>query len=412
MPITGKAMRRTRAVDLGGLNWVQPDLVQQRLDEGYGLPARFHTDPAIEVLEDEYIFKPSWQMACTLGDVREPGDFVTAQLGKYPVIVVRNEDNQLGAFLNVCSHRGMIVAEEREGNCKAFTCRYHGWRFGLDGGLQRAPGWALSAGGSGDTRRPVLPKAETLGLRPLSLDIWAGIVFVSIAPEQSLMDSLGELPELAQQVAYSEPFVDDEMTFVSEWHFDNKANWKAVAHQTMECYHCPTSHPKSLAPLFKLDDNNFRARVAPRANHISTSFRDGIRGVVGEDTGQELEEHVKRSGELPFQQLWGYPNTFLSFGIGVGVTAGRLDPLGPDASRLTVRYYARASEREMQSGIDALFDQVVSEDVDIIAKVQQGFRTGLIDPGPELHDREATVRGFDRDYWSAMLPAFDRVGNA
>ena len=406
MTVTGKAKRRTVAGELGGLNWVQPELVQLRLDEGYGLPARFHTDAGVETLEDEYIFKPAWQMACTLRDVREPGDFVTAQLGKYPVIVVRNEDNQVGAFLNVCSHRGMIVAEEQEGNCKAFTCRYHGWRFGLDGALQRAPGWALSERGNGDGRRSVLPKVETLGLRSLSLDVWAGIVFVSIAPEQSLMDALSELPALAEQVGYSQPLLDNEIEFVSEWHFDNKANWKAVAHQTMECYHCPTAHPKSLAPLFKLDDNNFCARVVPRANHISTSFRDGIRGIVGDDTGHRLEKHVQTSGELPFQQLWVYPNTFLSFGIGVGVTVGRLDPLAPDASRLTVRYYARASETQLQSGIDALFEKVVSEDIEIIAKVQQGFRTGLIDPGPELDDREATVRGFDQDYWSAMRPAF------
>lgn len=407
MTATGHATMRPVASDVGGLNWVQPDQVQQRLADGYGLPARFHTDPGIETLEHEYIFKSEWQMVCTFADVREPGDFVAAQLGRYPVIVARDADNKLGAFLNVCSHRGMVVAEAQQGNCKAFTCRYHGWRFGLDGVLQRAPGWVLGERGRLDGRRPVLPNAEALGLRPLSLDTWAGIVFVSIAPEKPLIEALGDLPSLAESVGYSQPFVDDKLEFVSEWHFDNKANWKAVVHQTIECYHCPTAHPKSLAPLFKLDDNNFQARVVPRGNHISTSFRDGIRGIVGEHTADRLEEHVSRSGELPFQQLWAYPNTFLSFGIGVGITAGRLDPVSPDASRLTIRYYARTSETQLQSGVGALFDQVVNEDMDIISKVQQGFRAGLIDPGPELNDREATVRGFDRDYWTAMRPAFD-----
>ena len=67
------------------------------------------------------------------------GDFVTAYMGEDKVIVVRQKDGSIKAFLNSCTHRGNQVCHADSGNAKAFTCSYHGWSFGTDGSLAALP---------------------------------------------------------------------------------------------------------------------------------------------------------------------------------------------------------------------------------------------------------------------------------
>src|SRR5207237_8471074 len=70
----------------------------------------------------------------------KPGAYQVVTIGQESVIVVRNRDGVLQAFLNVCRHRGARLCSEAAGQLKgSIQCRYHAWTYGLDGRLIVAP---------------------------------------------------------------------------------------------------------------------------------------------------------------------------------------------------------------------------------------------------------------------------------
>lgn len=108
-------------------------------EPGRTLPAAWYTEPSWLEVELERIFERSWQYVGWLGNLESPGSFVTTTLGRIPVVVVRGEDGELRALVNVCRHRGSVVVPEECGSRKTFQCRYQAWTYNLDGTLRKAP---------------------------------------------------------------------------------------------------------------------------------------------------------------------------------------------------------------------------------------------------------------------------------
>ena len=89
--------------------------------------------------ELERIFGRSWLFLTHDSLIPKNGDFVMSRMGEDKVIVSRQEDGSVEAFINSCSHRGNQVCHADSGNAKAFTCNYHGWVFGQNGDLVDVP---------------------------------------------------------------------------------------------------------------------------------------------------------------------------------------------------------------------------------------------------------------------------------
>ena len=145
------------------------------------------------------------------------------------MLVVRDEDQQLRAFKNVCRHRGSRLLSG-SGQCKAaIRCRYHGWTYRLDGSLIGVP--------------EGMPFAEKIdkskfGLMPARVEELCGLVFVNLDPDATpLADLVGDLPQrLARyRIETLEPFSLGTGT--------QPANWKVVADNYLEGYHIPIAHP-------------------------------------------------------------------------------------------------------------------------------------------------------------------------
>ena len=135
------------------------------------LPWSWYSDPAVLALERERIFRHAWQYVGRTDEVAEPGSFAATRVGDVPVVLVRDEEDVLRAFLNVCRHRGSLVCEGR-GRRATLQCPYHAWTYGLDGRLITAP--RANREGGLDTGE--------LGLVRLSLDTWGPLVFVNPNP--------------------------------------------------------------------------------------------------------------------------------------------------------------------------------------------------------------------------------------
>jgi phenylpropionate dioxygenase-like ring-hydroxylating dioxygenase large terminal subunit len=189
-------------------------------------------------LEREAIFGKSWLNVGRVEQLPRTGSYFTKEIdaARTSVIVVRAADGDIRAFHNVCRHRGNKLVwndfprEETAGTCRQFTCKYHGWRYGLEGDLtfvqQQEEFFDL------DT--------ADYGLAAVQCEVWEGFVFVNLDPDNtvSAKEYMGDLG--AGLVGY--PF--DRMTQVHKYRAEIGSNWKLFIDAFAEFYHAPVLHAK------------------------------------------------------------------------------------------------------------------------------------------------------------------------
>ncbi|HJU18790.1 MAG TPA: aromatic ring-hydroxylating dioxygenase subunit alpha [Stellaceae bacterium] len=110
-------------------------------------------DDSIYREELERVFARAWVFVGHESQVPNPGDYVVSGIGEESVILTRDRAGKVHVFLNSCRHRGMKVCRYDEGNTAVFTCPYHGWSYGLDGGLAGVPYFREAYGGTLDRSR-------------------------------------------------------------------------------------------------------------------------------------------------------------------------------------------------------------------------------------------------------------------
>jgi nitrite reductase/ring-hydroxylating ferredoxin subunit len=95
-------------------------------------------DPAIFEQEKEHIFRKGWLFAGRVEQILSHGDFFVRDVPTFDMslIFVRGQDGQVRGFQNACRHRGNHVCLEAQGNCKYFTCSFHGWSYDTQGKLK------------------------------------------------------------------------------------------------------------------------------------------------------------------------------------------------------------------------------------------------------------------------------------
>ncbi len=188
-------------------------------------------------LEQEAIFKKTWLNVGRVEQLPRKGTYFTRELdaAKTSVIVVKVGTDDVRAFHNICRHRGNKLVwqdfprEETSGSCRQFTCKYHGWRYDLEGALtfvqQESEFFDLDL--------------EQFGLVPVRCEVWEGFVFVNFdegaPPLREYMGRLG---------AGIEGYPFDQMTQVHKYRAEIGANWKLFIDAFMEFYHAPVLHAK------------------------------------------------------------------------------------------------------------------------------------------------------------------------
>ena len=109
-------------------------LVRNRRN-GFSLQQPFYIDPDFHKLDMELIWYREWLFVGHNCEIAKPGGFFTAQVGDYPVVVVRGRDGEIRAFHNSCRHRGSRVCNTERGTSARLVCPYHQWTYDLDGKL-------------------------------------------------------------------------------------------------------------------------------------------------------------------------------------------------------------------------------------------------------------------------------------
>jgi phenylpropionate dioxygenase-like ring-hydroxylating dioxygenase large terminal subunit len=332
------------------------------------LPWTWYADPEILRREGDRIFARAWQYVGHSGQVAEDGSFFASSAGQIPVVVTHARDRRLRAFLNVCRHRGHVVAAG-EGQRETLQCPYHAWTYGLDGALRAAPR---------SDREPGFELGE-LGLREIRVDTWGPFVFVNPDSEAPpLAEALGDVPARVAEIVDVDAL---EFRFRSE--FEVEANWKISCENFLECYHCAVAHPGFSAAV----------DISPEAYRLESS------GLTSSQLGplRENGNSFLANGEIPHSQFhFVWPN----FGINIfpgrtNLSCGPIVPVSPERTARFLDYFFAPDVD--QAWIDELiaFDtQVGNEDTELVKGVQRGVRSGLLPDGRILTESEQLVSHF------------------
>jgi phenylpropionate dioxygenase-like ring-hydroxylating dioxygenase large terminal subunit len=280
--------------------------------------------PAFYEMEREAIFKRAWLNVGRVEQLPKPGSYFTKDIdaANASIIVVRDRDGGVRAFHNVCRHRGNKLVwndfprEETQGFARQFVCKYHGWRYDLDGTLnfvqQESEFFDLDK--------------SCYGLVPVHCDVWAGFVFVNFArvPAESLREFLG--PMINALEGY--PF--DRMTERFGYRTEVRANWKLFVDAFAEFYHAPVLHAKQSRERYaaagqKLGFEAPYYRIEGPHRLVSTA---GVRNWEMGDDAVKPSEVLTRGGLFG---PWDKPELGE---MPPGLNPGRCNPWGLDSFQL------------------------------------------------------------------------------
>ncbi len=193
--------------------------------DGNCLSRSFYTSRAIYERDIERFWNASWIWVGHTSQLPNAGDFFLFEYGNESIIIVRDRDKEINAFLNVCKHRGSRICLEQNGNRRLFVCPYHAWTYELNGDLRSA----REMGPNFNSNKFSLLKAN--------VRIFYGLIFVCTANIPPNIE-LG-LAKLAPLVA---PFQLENLKIAHSATYTVPANWKLAVENYMECYHCAPSH--------------------------------------------------------------------------------------------------------------------------------------------------------------------------
>ena len=268
--------------------------------EDWSLDQRFYKDESIFDLEKNHIFYDSWIFIGHESQIPNKGDYFVYKLLDEEIIVLRNKENEVKAFFNVCRHRGSRICLEESGNTSRFSCPYHSWTYNLDGKLLAAK-----------SLREGIDKS-TLGLPPCNIASVSGMLLINLSDNpQSLANLQSDLKEPFEMFGF------EDLKVAAHTNYPIASNWKLAVENYQECYHCAPAHPEySLSHSLKIEDE-------PGFDEAQEKMMENL-----ESCGlKEFEVNKDFSNKDPNQEQYAYSRYALFDGYMTGSKDGK--PLAP-----------------------------------------------------------------------------------
>ena len=344
------------------------------------------------------MFYRNWLNVGRSEQLSAPGAFFTRQVGDENLLCLRDSGQKAHAFFNVCQHRGtQLVAADAGDNLRSIICPYHAWTYGLDGRLQGA---AHTEGLVNFDKRGVrLPEA--------SLVEQSGFLFVRIGPAGPPFGSvLGPLFSRFERLRLDRLRLGGRMTYEVE------ANWKIIAENYSECYHCAPVHPglNRVTPYTTGENDQYFGRSA-----------DGSRFAGGWMTFAKDFNSMTRSGYTSRPALSGstmedrrriyyytvFPNLLFSLHPDY-LMLHRVWPTSPTHSTIENEFYfePQTLRRPDFDPSDAvgMWDEINRQDWAVCEAAQRGSRSRSW-KGGRYAEGESLVHDFDRFYLAELRRA-------
>jgi len=333
------------------------------------LPGEVYTSEKIAELEKARIFMTHWLCVGRIEELPEVGDYLTARIMGEPIIVVRETDANIVAFMNMCLHRGVEIAQGT-GNTKRFQCPYHSWTYDCGGRLCSTP---LMENAGDVLSTDQLPQLRTA--------IWRGWIFINFDENAATFEQ------------YIEPFESElwyyrteECRLATKIEFTVDANWKFIAENILDFYHLRTVHAGTFGKLYKVGNDPLPAKLLPNGGG-SMVFASSLRN---------------SDPNLPFPRLpWLKESAFsgkgmifpnINFWCGAdSLRMWHMWPISPSQTH-AVCYVMLPEDSFAVPEFEAKLDKyreyvrsVIEEDRVALESLQNAAGSGRFEPGPLSH---------------------------
>ncbi len=348
---------------------IDPDIRQAQTPPGW-----FYTDPDAYERMKASILARAWRFIADESQVSTPGSVLPLTLAEgcldEPIILTRDASDTLHCLSNVCTHRGMRLAEHAD-HAKCLTCRYHGRRFDLDGRFRSMPEF--------DDAHD-FPREDD-NLRRIPMARWRQFIFASLDPDHDLTDVTREMDSRIGFLPIERARLDHSRAREYYMH----ANWALYLDNYLEGFHIPFVHASLAATL---DYSKYDTDIYPLSN-VQVGVASGA-----EDTFDLPEGHPDHGRDIAGYYFWLFPTTMMNV-YPWGISVNDVMPLGHDRTRVRFLPYVW-DESRVGRGASADLDRVEREDESVVEGVHstihaRGYATGRYSPR-----RETCVHHFHR----------------
>ncbi len=358
--------------------------------QSFTLPGYLYSDPATLDQEKQKVFFKEWQLVGHKSQLRNPGDYVTWEIAGQKIFVVKGRDEVNRAFFNVCQHRAHQLLEGQGNARSAIVCPYHAWTYRVDGSLRTARG----------TEK--LPNFDptNFGLTPVRLEEALGFLFVNLDNEATAVTEV--YAGLFEDMTQAMPWIEDAVILphAKQGELDEAvmpANWKVLAENCLECYHCTPAHP-AFVDLISVDSYSCTSHGHWQKSH-------------GEIRRYENRAYpVDKDAPIQDSNFWHlFPNT--QFGCLPGdkvMTAFSFMPREPGRTFLKMHMLAAPGHLPSEERCNYVGDILWPEDEALCKSVHEGlqslgYRQGRFVIHPDKPGiNENGVHHFQKTYASSM----------
>lgn len=399
---------------------------------GCGMPGELFGRQDVFETDVELFFHKLWILVAVTTDVPEPGDVYTVDIGKASILIVRDDDENIRAYRNVCRHRGSrLMKNAGKASVGMLVCPYHQWTYDLDGSLRHA----THMGKEFDT--------NCRSLLPVHIKVVGAHIFVCLADKAPV-----DISRL--ETVMTPRFAPHEMQrtkIAYEMEIIENGNWKLVMENNRECYHCGGTHPE-LTQSFLAHDfgfcpdgqgeealRDYERYLAHNAackdqwekdgyicelvesldESVETNFRSQRLVIAGAGESQTMDTKVactKLLGNLQRRDLgdvhmWGH-HSWTHVMSDHAVIAYSL-PIAPDKTRVRTVWLVHEDAVE---GVDydlktltEVWIATTRQDADLVANTHSGTQDPGYIPGPYSQYTETALEQFAR-WYDARLKAY------
>ncbi|MFT7611883.1 MAG: choline monooxygenase [Parvicellaceae bacterium] len=339
------------------------------------LPASFYSSDAVFEKLRKNVFLQSWQW---IGDQNNmvpltgsahPFILLDGFLAE-PMVLLRDQEDQIKCFTNVCTHRGNIIVQN-PGKVRGLVCNYHGRQYGLDGQFKRMPEFEQAE----NFPRPCdhLHEFPIHNLGPF--------LFAGLNPSFDISKAIGTMNERIGFLPLDQFKLDSNMSkdYIVNCH------WALYCDNYLEGFHIPFVHEDLNNAL---DYGSYKTEIYDHLN-LQIGYSDS-----GEEVFDLPEGHPDYGKNVAAFYYWLFPNMMFNF-YPWGLSINIIKPLSKNKTKVSFVTYVY-DESKLDQGAGALLDKVEREDEFVVEGVQKGLGSNFYKTGRFSPTREQGVHQFQQ----------------
>ena len=301
------------------------------------IPLKWYFDEKYYQKELLKIWNNEWVYACHINNLNKPLSYLTLNISKYNILILKDKNNSISVYLNSCRHRGSMICKEKKGflNNNILICPYHQWSYDA------------SSGKLLKTSSFVVPKDfdySKHSLKKINFKIWNGLIFINLKNKStnwSIKKRFQDYDNVIEKINF------DKFEVGHTWKKIINCNWKIFWENYSECLHCPNIHPElsNLVPVYKRrlvdikDDPNWKKLLKNSNPKYQPGLKKGSEtwSLDGSAQGHKIE-YFKNNKKFPghiYVTTW--PSMFLAIFID-HVRIVRVLPISNDKTEIVAEW--------------------------------------------------------------------------